>query len=84
MSTLLRILLLFPLSTCSVCVCKPLAEGEEEEGGGGEREAREADSPPVEIKEEERVEIFAARQRLSENQEIFLYNPEDCIEENLN
>ena len=65
-------ILYFALSTCSVCVCKPLAEdmeGEEEEGGGGgEREAREVDSPPVEIKDEERVEIFASRQRLSENQ----------------
>ena len=63
-STLLKSL---SLATPSVCVCKPLPEeGEEGEGGGVERGTREVDSPPVEIEAEERVEIFAARQKLSE------------------
>ena len=46
-----------------VCVCRPPSE--EGEGVGVGREIREAGSPPVEVRAEERREIFAARQKLS-------------------
>ena len=48
-----------------MCVCACRSPSEEREEGGGDG-VREKDSPPVEVKEEERKEIFAARQRLSE------------------
>ena len=46
-----------------VCLCRPLSEEEEGEGGkGGGIEL----SPPMEVKAEERRQIFEVRQKLSE------------------
>lgn len=48
------------LLVCALCR-PPSEEGDESEGKGG----REVDSPPVEVRDEERREIFATRQKLS-------------------
>ena len=54
------------MCVCVVCVFRSLSEGDGEGGGGAadKREVRESDSPPVELREEDRREIFAARQKL--------------------